>query len=276
MKKRSIPPIIKWSGSKRTVAPALSEFLIPAKHFYDPFVGGGAILPFRKSQRAIAGDVIPELITLWQSIQSSPELVANGYQERWARLQSEGYLVYYEIRDRFNSKRDPIDLLFLSRTCVNGLIRFNKEGNFNNSLHHTRPGISPISLNKIIHEWSVAIQGIDFVIADYKDTLRTVKKGDFIFLDPPYGGTRGRYIPNTFNLDEFYGELDRLNSRGAFWLLTFDGLAGERTYSSSLPKSLYKSHFYIDTGKSPFTRLMKKSLDQIQESVYINFTASKG
>lgn len=275
MEKRSIQPIIKWSGSKRSVAPALSAYITSAKRFYDPFVGGGAILPFRNTSSAIAGDVIPELINLWKAIQESPEEVAQGYQERWEKLQSDGYLVYYKIRDRFNSKRDPVDLLFLSRTCVNGLIRFNKDGNFNNSLHHTRPGISPKSLQKIVHEWSCAIQNIKFVTADYKDTLKTAKSGDFVFLDPPYGGTRGRYLPNPFDLNEFYAELERLNSLNVQWLLTFDGHAGERTYSSTPPKELYKSHFYIATGKSPFTRLMSKSVDQIQESVYTNFKISK-
>lgn len=275
MEKRSIQAIIKWSGSKRSVAPALSAFIAPTKRFFDPFVGGGSILPFRNSQSAIAGDVIPELISLWKLIQSSPESVANGYQERWGRLQSDGYLVYYEIRDSFNSTRNPIDLLFLSRTCVNGLIRFNKDGDFNNSLHHTRPGISPITLRKIVHEWSLVIKNIEFITSDYKDTLRTAKEGDFVFLDPPYGGTRGRYIPNAFNLDEFYSELERLNSLNIRWLLTFDGHAGERAYSAAPPKKLYKSHFYIATGKSPFTRLMGTSIDQIQESVYTNFILPK-
>lgn len=229
------------------------------------------MLPFRSSHKAIAGDVIAELIDLWIAIRDTPGATADEYEKRWNRLQQEGLTAYYEIRDSFNTTRNPHDFLFLSRTCVNGLIRFNRKGDFNNSLHHTRPGISPARLRRVIRQWSFAIQTVEFVAADYRETLKPVNVGDMVFLDPPYGGTNGRYLPGYFDLHEFYEELHRLNSIGANWVLTFDGRAGKRAYATTIPTSLYQVRLGVPTGNSPFTKLMGTSIDAVVESVYLNF-----
>lgn len=271
MSSKLIEPVIKWSGSKRSIAASLAQLIPQTQRVFEPFLGGGALLPFYSSEKVFTGDIISELIEFWRAIQQDPEGVSLGYEIRWKRLQNEGHTAYYEIREQFNQTRRPADLLFLSRTCVNGLIRFNKEGNFNNSLHHTRPGIHPLRLRKIILTWNRWIKNVDFQTADYRDTLRQVKKGDFVFLDPPYGGTRGRYLPQPFSLEDFIEELERLNKVGALWMLTFDGKAGTRTYSSQIPKHLYSTYLQIQTGNSPFTRLMGASLDAVHESVYLNF-----
>jgi DNA adenine methylase len=273
MVRRSTPiePVIKWSGSKRAIAPLLASLLPDAPRYFEPFVGGGAMLPFRLCQAAIAGDVIAELIEVWRAIRDTPELTADEYETRWERLQAEGHTAYYAIRDSFNATRNPHDLLFLTRTCVNGLIRFNSNREFNNSLHHTRPGIAPDRLRQVIHQWSHIVQGVEFVAADYRQTLAPVRAGDLVFLDPPYGGTRGRYVPVEFNLDEFYSELERLNRVGAKWVLTFDGKAGNRSYAAEIPSALYKVRSALPTGNSPFTKLMKTGVDAVVESVYLNF-----
>lgn len=267
----ALQPVIKWSGSKRRVAPLLASLLPDAKLYYEPFVGGGAMLPFRSSQTAIAGDIIVELIELWKAIREEPAMTADEYEMRWNRLQHEGHTAYYAIRDSFNATRNPHDLLFLTRTCVNGLVRFNGNREFNNSLHHTRPGIAPTRLRRIIYQWSNFIQDVQFVAADYRETLSTVAANDLVFLDPPYAGTKGRYIPDEFNFDEFCEELQRLNTIGAKWMLTFDGTAGNRTYSTSIPSDLYKVRLGLPTGNSPFTKLMKTGIDPVVESVYLNF-----
>jgi DNA adenine methylase len=264
-------PVIKWPGSKRAIAPALGTLFVSTERFYDPFVGGGALLPYRRAPQAVAGDIIPELIALWQLIQKDPDYVALGYTSRWQRLRKEGYTAYYAIRDSFNTSRDPLDLLFLTRTCVNGLVRFNYAGKFNNSFHHTRPGIAPGRLRKVIILWNRIIQGVTFKAADYRETLTSVRRGDFVFLDPPYACNRGRYQPQTFDVDGFFEELDRLNRIDAKWVLTFDGRAGNRSYEGKIPRDLYRHRLTILTGNSPFTRLMGTALDAVTESVYLNF-----
>ena len=267
----SYPAVIKWSGSKRLVARQLAQHFPRCETYYEPFVGGGSMLPFANAKRGIASDIIPELIELWNVIKNDPIHVADEYKTRWQKLQAEGQHVYYLIRDRFNKTKNCYDFLFLTRTCVNGLIRYNQQGEFNNSFHLSRPGIAPETLKKQILVWSNAIQKIDFRNVGYRDCLQNARRGDFVFLDPPYGGTKDRYKKIEFNLNDFYGELERLNKIGVKWMMTFDGTAGNRTYTFAPPDSLYKRQFSIRTGNSAFIKLMEQKRDVIQESVYLNF-----
>jgi DNA adenine methylase len=268
---KRFPPVIKWSGSKRSVANSLSKFIPDGKRYFEPFLGGGALLPFRKIQTGFASDVIPELIALWDAIKTDPEKVSVEYRKRWKKLQKEGYEVFYLIRDNFNATKNEHDFLFLTRTCVNGLIRYNNQGEFNNSFHLTRPGINPNNLDEVIFQWHYIIRDIEFFNCDYRELTTTAKKGDFIFFDPPYGGTKGRYTKEKFDLNNFFNELARLNDRDVKWILTFDGKAGNRTYKYELPLNLYCHKIYIQTGHSPFAKLMNTSIDNVNESVYLNF-----
>ena len=129
------PAIIKWSGSKRLVAEQLSEKFPKFERYFEPFIGGGSMLPYSKGRETYASDIISELISLWNEIKNNPRKVADEYESRWKDLQEKGQEVYYNVRDNFNRTRNPYDFLFLSRTCVNGLIRFNANGEFNNSFN---------------------------------------------------------------------------------------------------------------------------------------------
>ncbi|MBQ6423395.1 MAG: Dam family site-specific DNA-(adenine-N6)-methyltransferase [Prevotella sp.] len=271
---KPLQPVIKWSGSKRTVASQLGEFFLPAKTYYEPFVGGGAMMPFAKSEKGKAGDIIPELIALWNEIKYNPQNVATEYELRWNRLQKEGYQVFYEIRDTFNKNKNPFDFLFLTRTCLNGMIRYNSAGEFNNSLHLTRPGIAPKRLASIINQWNFHLKKFNFLNADYRESLEDVKAGDFVFLDPPYGGTKSRYTKTPFSLPDLFHTLDLLNSKGVNWMLTFDGSSGERKYSFAPPEELYKSSFRIRTGKSAFRKVVDKVQEDILETVYLNYKST--
>jgi DNA adenine methylase len=268
---KKVQPVIKWSGSKRNAASEIGRFIPSAKRYFEPFVGGGALLPFRKIQNGAAGDIIPELIALWNAVKANPEKTASEYKKRWEKLQKNGYTVYYDIRDSFNATRNEYDFLFLTRTCVNGLIRYNDKGEFNNSFHLTRPGIHPARLSSIINEWHFIIKNIDFYNCDYRELIETARKDDFFFLDPPYGGTKGRYTKEKFDTHEFYMQLDKLNTAGAKWILTFDGSAGSRTYSYEVPEEIYTHKETIITGLSPFTKMMNARIDVVEESVYFNF-----
>lgn len=268
---KPFPPVIKWFGSKRTVASELSQYIIQAPQYFEPFVGGGALMPFSKSPRGFASDIIPELIELWNLIKSNPKLVAEEYRTRWELLQREGQDVYYKVRDNFNRTRNCLDFLFITRTCVNGMIRYNSYGDFNNSFHLSRPGINPDTLARILNQWSSVIRKFEFLNIDYRECLSIVKKGDFVFLDPPYGGTKDRYTHNEFSLSEFYAELERLNAVGAYWMLTFDGSSGDRVYDFAPPSELYSHKFSVNTGNSSFSKLIEKKKDIISESVYLNF-----
>lgn len=92
---------------------------------------------------------------------------------------------YYTVRDRFNAYQEPWDFLFITRTCMNGLIRFNREGKFNTSFHVGRPGIHPDTMDSIIRDRHQKLHGVVFISGDFTETLRTVTAEDFVYLDPP-------------------------------------------------------------------------------------------
>lgn len=264
-------PVIKWSGSKRTQVPYLMKYL-PEDFdtYYEPFIGGGSMLYAVSPRKAVCGDICAPLIGLWNAIKNNPRELAKQYKFRWERLQSEGYGVYYEIRDNFNREHAPEDLLFLSRTCVNGLIRFNAKGEFNNSLHHTRSGIRPEALEKIIIDWSAHVRTADFLALDYRETLQTANEHDLVYLDPPYFHTQGRYY-GTIDYQPFLDCLESLNARHVRYMLSFDGVRGKVDYTVELPKELYRRHVYIPSGNSSFKKVMDKEQEQVYESLYLNW-----
>ena len=223
-----------------------------------------------KPKTAICGDICEPLIALWMKIKTEPKELIDAYRLRWTRLQTDGYKAYYEIRDEFNQRKAPEDLLFLSRTCVNGLIRFNTAGEFNNSLHHTRTGIDPKRLENIILDWSNHIQGSVFIANDYRETTKQAKTGDIVYLDPPYFHTKGRYY-GTIDYDAFLLFLEDLNIRNIKYILSFDGIRGENNYQVNIPNDLYKRHGLIPSGNSTFKKVMNKQKLQVLESLYLNY-----
>lgn len=263
---------MKWAGSKRRVAAQLHALWPgPARRYLEPFVGGGSMLPGRPCAAAVAGDLQAELVALWEAIRDRPDGVADHYARCWHDRAARGAVVYDEVRARFNADRDGLDLLVLTRWCVNGLVRFNRQGAFNNSLHHTRPGIHPDRLTAVLGAWSRAVADVTFVAGDYRATLADAGPGDVVFLDPPYRHTRGRYQAEGFDPDGLFATLDRLSSRGVPWILTWDGRAGDRTYPGGVPTELFAGRLALTTGHSPFPRLMKTSLDPVAESVFTSF-----
>ena len=264
-------PVIKWSGSKRIQSKELLKLFPDFNQYFEPFLGGGSVLyVINGGSTKIAGDICKPLIDLWNVIKDNPSFLIKEYRKSWERLQKEGYQVYYEIRDRFNKDQKPEDLFFLSRTCVNGLIRFNKKGKFNSSLHHNRKGIHPDRAEKIILDWSEKVKDVKFIYGDYRNTTKNAKSGDFIYLDPPYYHTKGRYF-GIIDYEEFIKYLEDLNKRGIKFALSYDGMRGDKIYLKNLPKHLYKRHVFLNSGNSPFRKVMDKTSEQVKESVYLNF-----
>ena len=267
----TVKPFIKWSGSKRSQAhEIISYFPKEFDVYYEPFLGSGAILGHLTPQKAVGADINKPLISLWKELQSNPEKMANDYREKWDALQKKGHTYFYEVRDKFNKDQSPFDFLFLTRTCVNGLIRYNKNGEFNNSLHHTRSGIHPDRLEKIIFDWSSTVGGYKFIDHDYKKATFSAKDGDFIYLDPPYFNTGTRYF-GVIDYESFLGYLEELNQRGIRFALSYDGKRGEQSYVVDLPKNLYKRHILIHSGNSAFNKVQNGKIEEVYESLYLNY-----
>lgn len=261
-------PVIKWSGSKRSQAKEIVSYFPSYKRYFEPFVGGGSILYQAYPRHGFCSDICKPLIQLWKKVRDDPFEIIYSYKKNWNNLkQNKEY--YYQVRDRFNKYQDPNDFLFLSRTCFNGLIRFNSKGEFNSPLHLKRDGILPKKLENIIINWSNRIQKAKFICCDYLEVLNHVKPKDLVYLDPPYFNTKSMYY-GKIDFKRFQKFLDKLNSKGVYFLLSLDGKRSEKDLTYKLPKDLYKRHLYIKSGLSSFKRLQNKK-DEVYESLYLNF-----
>jgi DNA adenine methylase len=268
---RSLPPAIKWSGSKRLQAPLIVRFFPKFKTYYEPFVGGGSVVGQLAPPSAVCGDICQPLIEFWYLLQTQPGTLVECYRRDWMRLQTEGWRVFYEIRRRFNNRPNPFDLLFLSRTCVNGLVRFNREGKFNNSLHYSRPGIKPAELAQMIELWSRRLKNVTFVYGDYRETTARATSRDFVYLDPPYFHTRGRFYGG-IDYDEFIDFLNSLKERGIRYALSYDGIVGRKRYVVDLPRDLYTRHTFLGSGNSTFRKVMSNKVEPVKESLYLSWS----
>jgi len=262
-------PVIKWTGSKRSQAAAIKSYFPEFKRYIEPFVGGGSMVYAVAPECGCCGDVCLPLIELWWFIQKNPNHVYEQYKMRWEHL-NENQQAFYHIRTDFNKTGDCHDFFFLSRTCVNGLIRFNKKGEFNSSLHLTRKGIEPDRLKPILEDWSYRIRNVTFRHVDYNWWWSEIEKGDFVYLDPPYFHTKGMYYGQV-GFNDFMRFLYNLNAIGVKYALSLDGTQGDIDYKVELPKELYKRHIMLPSGNCTFKKVMNGKREKVLESLYLNY-----
>lgn len=271
-------PVIKWSGSKRSQAgKIIGYFPKEIDTYYEPFCGGASVL-YRllssdiKVKHFVCSDINEGLINLWNEIIQHPDLVANHYENLWKELNADDDKqrkkdYFTKVRERYNKEHNPLDFMFIMRTTTNGMPRYNKDGNFNNSFHITRQGIEPSKLRKIIYEWSELLKAnkVEFIACSY-DEIKPNEK-DFLYLDPPYANTKGMYY-GAINYERFWEWLRKVPCKYA---LSFDGISGEVNNTFEVPKDIYTRHLYIESGNSSFKRVIGKSKDCIvKESLYIS------
>jgi len=283
-KAKNIPSLIKWTGSKRSQALSIASKMPPYRRYFEPFVGGGAVLYLAAVPGSVAGDLYEPLIRLWQLVQSVPDEVVANYKMQWTTLREELDAIhfrtvkkgnglpayYYAVRARFNKTRNPFDLSFLMRTCVNGIVRFNDSGEFNNSFHLSRNGMEPSRFARAVHAWRKVIQDVHFVCQDYADTVAEAQKGDFVYFDPPYAGNRQRYIDG-IDLQRFFKVLDELNGRGVRWALSFDGRRNGVDLTHAVPPQLYKRQLFLTSGNSAVGKVLNGPVEMVEESLYLNY-----
>lgn len=263
-------PVIKWTGSKRSQAKEICN-LIPKDYsiYFEPFLGGGSILYHLSPNNAIVSDISTPLIKFFSILKNNPQQLIDSYYHDWNILQDDNEY-YYEVRKRFNENQSATDFLFLSRTCINGLIRFNKKGDFNSPFHIGRPGINPKTLEKIIILWHEKFKNYIFINCDYSNIIDNfITKNDFIYLDPPYFETKGMYH-NGLDFNNLCKNIEKINLIGAKYILSYDGINGKDN-TVSIPKELYKEHHYLNSGNSSFSRLFSGKNINVLESIYKNY-----
>ena len=267
---QNVPSLIRWTGSKRSQAGVIARHAPQHDRYLEPFLGGGALLYVLGGVGSVAGDVYDPLVKFWKTVQSDPQRVIDHYTDEWHALQDDLPGHYYVVRERFNQTRDPLDLAFLTRTCVNGIVRFNQDGEFNNSFHLSRRGMSPDKFSGIVRIWNIAIRGVEFVCEDYEDTVALAKPGDFVYLDPPYANNKSRYISD-LDPDRLWDVLDDLNHRDVKWALSFDGTRGDSDFTQPVPPSLYRHRHLISSGNSKVRQVLGGVNEEVRESLYLNY-----
>jgi DNA adenine methylase len=141
-------------------------------------------------------------------------------QTEGKQLKEKGEEHYYEVRRRFNRNNDPLDFLFLNRSCFNGVIRFNGKGEFNTPFCRKPERFSQSYITKIANQVRAVcsvMRGKDwtFEVADFKKTLSKANEDDLIYADPPYIGRHADYFNKWSDEDELELETDlkRLNCK---------------------------------------------------------------
>jgi DNA adenine methylase Dam len=267
---RRVPSLIKWTGSKRSQAAKIASVMPEHGRYFEPFLGGGAVLYIAGRPGSVAGDIYEPLIRLWKLVQAEPARVVEDYARQWALLQKDLPEYFYKVRERFNTEQSPLDLGFLMRTCVNGIVRFNDDGQFNNSFHLSRKGMEPARFEQTVYAWTSRLKGVSFLCGDYEATLSDASEGDFAYLDPPYAGNNQRYTAD-LDIERLYRVLESLNRRGVKWAWSFDGQRGGTDLSHPVPPELYKRRLLLPSGNSAVGKVLNGPVEHVDESLYLNY-----
>lgn len=280
-----IPHLVQYQGSKRILAPEISKFIPKtAKRIIEPFAGTGAVSIFAAYQGIcetfILNDINTPLIQMLELCIENPALLVEQYSEIWQGqfAEYENNIDYFlKIRNEFNNgKCNPGRMLFLLARVVKGSIRYNSHGQMNQSCDKRRYGTKPEVIKYNAFRISELLKGkTKFYSMDYKDLLDIAKAGDLVYLDPPYQGTSNkantrdnRYIQGV-EFEEFVEALEKLGKRGIDYIVSYDGMTGDKKIGQILPEYLNLTHMYINAGPSAQATLNGKN-ETTYESLYLS------
>lgn len=190
MKKNNlVVPFVKWAGGKRQLLPELIKRVPKFTTYCEPFVGGGALFFYLQPKKAIINDFNKDLINTYITIQNDVESLIQ-YLSTY-KNDSESY---YKIREldrtplfhRMSATEKASRLIYLNKTCYNGLFRVNSMGEFNSPFgSYKSPNIVNEPTLRAIHNY---FQNADvtFLSGDFEAAVKGLKKGTFVYFDPPY------------------------------------------------------------------------------------------
>jgi len=197
----------------------------------------------------------------------------SDYHEIWTGQLGNEEEYYYQIRQKFNETQEPKYLLFLLAKCVKAAVRYNSEGNFNQSPDKRRKGRTPANMRYDIISVSNLLKGKAFFYSmDYEKVLNMATPNDLVYMDPPYQGTAKnggfRYLEN-LDREDFIISLYKLNQRDIPFILSYDGRTGDKTYGLELPDKLNLRKVEIDAGRSSLATLHNRN-HRTYEALYIS------
>lgn len=229
----SLIPFVKWAGGKRQLLPQLKERMPRRFHrYYEPFVGGGALLFDLCPEQAIINDCDSALINTYRQIRDDPNLIIQMLEILEVEIRKHGEKIYYAVRELYNKKllqsKYDIELaamfLFLNRYCFNGVYRVNRQGCFNVGYNGAKyNSVKHVSFQQI----SEYLKRVEILNGDFEDACRNACEGDFFFIDSPYvpvnQNSFDSYTQEGFSWSEHVrlAKLVRvLTARGCYCMLT--------------------------------------------------------
>jgi DNA adenine methylase len=273
MLKVSVPPI-KCQGIKTKLVPwIISNITLSRKTRYvEPFLGSGVVAFNLKPEKALLADSNPHIIRFYRAVQTgdiSSRKVRPWIEREGAKLQRKGDEYYYEVRERFNKEGDPRDLLFLSRACFNGLMRFNRSGGFNVPFGHKPRRFSKAYITKIVNqvmsvETTLRTRSWEIRCADFREVLKSTGPNDFVYCDPPYVGRHVDYY-DSWNEGDEKDLHDLLERSGARFILStwHSNVHRENAFLKTLWGSYHvatREHFYHVGAKEENRKAVTEAL----------------
>jgi DNA adenine methylase len=275
-----LPHPIPYQGSKRNLADQILRlFPSDVDKLIEPFAGSAAITIasayYFKAKRFLMNDINSPLIGLWDAIINHPQEIIKAYHDIWHGQLGNEESYYYDMRTKFNQTQEPALLLFLLAKCVKAAVRYNTQGDFNQSPDKRRLGRRPDGMREDILRVSELLKGkVSFQSQDYQSVLDYAKPHDLVYLDPPYQGTGvngGFNYAGNIEFNDFVLALYELNKRNVPFILSYDGRTGEKTYGNPLPDKLCLTKIEINAGRSSQATLLNRQ-EITYEAVFLSPT----
>lgn len=186
-----VKPYLKWAGGKRQLVPDIIRYIKGYNTYYEPFVGAGAVLFALQPKKAIINDLNQQLCYTYEAIRDNvQELIELLEHHKEQNCSDYYYQVREEDRDlNFENKSivsKAARMIYLNKTCYNGLYRVNSQGLFNTP--YGRYKNPTIFEKEVLLAVSTYLNSNDITIlnVDFSEAVESAKKGDFVYFDPPY------------------------------------------------------------------------------------------
>lgn len=231
-KKTHVPPI-KTQGIKTKLVPFIRDLAKVREDevWVEPFMGSGVVGFNVAPRRALFSDTNVHIINFYNEIkngQITPQLVKEFLESEGRRLSEGDAEYYYEVRNRFNREHSPMDFLFLNRSCFNGMIRFNKNYDFNVPYGHKPERFAKAYVTKIVNQVAHVKELLrwndwQFEVKSFEEAIREAPANAFIYCDPPYLGRHVDYFDSWNEEQELLlHELLMGRASGRFMVSTWD------------------------------------------------------
>ncbi len=274
----SVPHPLPYQGSKRGLAPIIVSYFPPdVDRLIEPFAGSAAVSLAAaytgKARRFHLNDANAPLMSLWDELINRPHTLAQAYTYLWHEQQGQEQAYYNQVRDQFNQTQQAPYLLYLLARCVKAAVRYNANGQFNQSPDNRRQGAHPTTMRQHIFGAAQLLKERTVLTArDYRVVLQTVGPGDLVYMDPPYQGVCGHRDPRYLaglDFDSLIATLQNLNKQSVSYILSYDGRTGAKQFGKPLPPFLGLTQIELDAGRSSQATLLGRS-SRTYESLYLS------